>query len=282
MIKRLSLSLLLLSLIRVSGFATGENWPVGGRSAGMSNASVALYDLWSIGQNQAGLAMLKDISAGIYYENRFGLKNLGFKAGAFALPTKSGTLGVSVANYGYSQYNENKIGIAYAKSFGERFSAGIQLDYLSTSIGENYGNASTLAAEIGLRYQVNSKITIGTHVFNPTRAKLASYNDERAPTIFKLGLLYTFSNKLIVAIESEKDIQYNPVVKAGIEYHPISSLYFRTGISTYPVQNSFGFGIAVSNFNIDFATTYHRTLGFTPQVSLVYHINKSKGQPTIQ
>lgn len=281
MIKRISISLMLLCLIRVSIFATGENLAVGGKAAGMSNASVTLIDFWSVNQNQAGMAWIKNFSAGVYYENRFGIKELGLKSGAIVMPTKSGVLGLSVSNFGYSQFNENKIGLAYAKNFGEKFSAGVQLDYLTTHIGENYGNSGTVAAEAGLHYKLNSKLTAGAHVFNPTRAKVAEYNDERAPTIFKLGLSYTFSDKLIVAIESEKDIQYEPVMKAGVEYHPIQTLYFRTGISSNPTMNSFGFGLELSNFNIDFATSYHRTLGFSPQVSLVFHVNKNV-QPSKQ
>ncbi len=282
MIKCFYFSTILFNLIGFSCFATGENWPIGGAPAGMSNATVTLNDFWSINNNQAGLTGVKNLSAGIYYENHFGLKDLGLKAGAIVLPTKSGVFGLSTTYFGYTQYNENKIGLAYAKSFGTKFSVGVQLDYLSTHIAENYGNSSTVAAEIGLRYKINKNLVIGTHVFNPTRAKVASYNDERAPTIVKLGLSYLFSDKVILAVESDKDIQYDPVFKAGIEYHPIKALYFRTGISTNPVLNSFGFGIEQANFNLDFAASYHQTLGFTPQVSLIYHFSKSTGTHTAE
>jgi hypothetical protein len=282
MIKKLFLFLPLLILFSFTCYATGENWPIGGRGAGMSNASVTLTDFWSINHNQAGMIGVKTISSGIYYENRFGLKNLSIKAGAVVLPTRSGVFGLSMTYFGYALYNESKIGLAYAKSFGTKFSAGVQLDYLGTHIAENYGNASAVAAEIGLLYQVNKNISIGTHVYNPTRAKVASYNNERAPTILKLGLSYQFSEKVILAIESEKDIQHNPVFKAGVEYRPIKALYFRTGISTNPVLNSFGFGIEYHNFNLDFAASYHQALGFTPQCSLVFHVNKISAQPNLE
>ena len=282
MIKKYTLFVVLIGIMCFSKKVSGENWPVGGKAAGMSNASVTLTDFWSVHSNQAGLTGVKTFSAGIYYENRFGLKQLSLKSGAVVMPTKAGVFALSMSYFGYSQFNETKTGLAYAKNFGTKFSAGVQLDYLATHIAENYGNSSALAAEIGLRYQINKNIAIATHVFNPTRAKVAAYNDERAPTIFKLGVSYMFSQKVILAVESEKDIQYNPVFKAGIEYHPIKSIYFRTGISTNPVLNSFGFGLELSNFNLDFAASYHQVLGFSPQVSLIYHVTKATGKPNLE
>ena len=280
--KKLRYLLFLFAALPLLSEASGEHHPIGGRSAGMANASVTSYDFWSISHNQAGMTSIRNFSAGIYYENRFGLKELGLKSGAVILPLKSGVFGLNIKNFGYSQYNETKIGLAYAKQFSPKFSAGVQLDYLSTHIAENYGNTSAIAAEAGIIYKLNTKMAIGAHIYNPTRAKIASYNDERAPTIAKLGLSYIFSEKVMIAIETEKDIQYDPYFKAGIEYHPIKQLYIRTGISTNPVLNAFGFGLDFKNFKFDFATSYHRTLGFTPQFSIIFHASKVTGQPNFQ
>jgi hypothetical protein len=247
----------------------------------MSNACVTFSDFWAIHNNQAGLAGIKTIYSGVYYESRFGLKDLSLKAGAVVLPTKAGVFGLSMTYFGYAFYNESKMGLAYSRSFGTKFSAGVQLDYLRTYIAENYGKNYAVAAEIGLLYQINKSIAIGTHIYNPTMAKVASYNNERAPTILNLGLSFKFSDKVILAVESEKDIQYDPVFKAGVEYRPVKTFYFRTGISTNPVLNSFGFGIEYHNFNLDFAASYHRALGFTPQVSLIFHVDKLKSKSTL-
>ncbi|HNW99475.1 MAG TPA: hypothetical protein PKK00_13800 [Bacteroidales bacterium] len=264
-----------LLIIGINLFATGENFPVGGRSAGMANASVTLNDFWSIYNNQSGLCGIKKISAGIYYENRFGLKNFGLKAGAVVMPIKAGVLGLSMNYFGYSMYNESKIGFAYAKKFSENFSMGIQLDYLSTHIAENYGNRSTVAGEIGLRYQLNKNLCIAGHIYNPARAKIAEYNDERILTVVKVGLSYLCSEKVLLNTETEKDIQYKAVFKAGVEYHPVKEIYFRTGIATNPFLNAFGFGIEIKNFKLDFATSYHQTLGFSPQFSMIFNVSKT-------
>lgn len=256
--------------------AGSDNYSIGARAGGMADASVTLSDLWSVHHNQAGLARLEKISAGIYYENKFLLSELGLKSAAAAMPvagSENGVFGISMSYFGYSLYNDSKIGLAYARKFGDKFSAGVQLDYLSTRIGGDYdyGKKGAVAVEGGIQARLNDNLTIGAHIFNPTRAKIADYDDERIPTIMKFGLHYTFSEKVFVNVETEKDIDFKPVFKAGLEYRAIKELYLRTGISTNPTLNSFGFGINLKQLAFDFAVSIHQVLGLTPQLSLTYN-----------
>lgn len=251
--------------------AAGNNW-IGGRSAGMSNASVALSDLWAVSNNQAGIAFLDRTSAGLYYENRFLIKELGFKAFALAVPLKGNTFGISITNSGYSLYSNNKFGLAFAKMLGKNFSAGIQLDYLNLSLAEGYGTANTIAAEAGIQAKLFEGFILGVHVFNLSQSKLATFETERIPTIMRIGSSYEFSDKVLLSIEVEKDLDFDQEVKIGLEYQPIEELFFRTGISTYPSFNSFGFGINVKRVRFDFSSTYHWTLGFSPQASIIYEL----------
>ena len=270
--------LFILLFTGVSGFAGNENYPVGARSSAMGSASVSLTDVWSAHHNQAGLGFVRETSAGVYYENRFLLKEISIRGGAVAIPIKAGTFGLCITNFGYSLYSENKYSLSFAKAFGEKFSAGIAMDYLTTKIAESTGNVSkgVLAAEAGIIAKPMKGLTIGAHVFNPTRAKIASYNDERLPTIIRLGADYAFSEKVIVAIETEKDIAQKAEFKAGIEYKAVKEFYLRIGISTDPVLTSFGFGINLKNFKLDLSATYHQTLGISPQLGLSYTVGKAK------
>ena len=266
-----------------------DNFAIGARSAAMANSSVMLADIWSGHHNQAGLASVSEISGGIYYENRFAVKELGLNAAVIALPVNlwgGSVFGLSFSYFGYSMYNDIKVGLAYAKKLGERYSVGIQFDYLRTSIGEDYGNRGTIAVEVGLQAELIDDLNIGVHIFNPTRAKAVQYEiqdvvtTERIPTILRFGLSYTFSEKVILTIEAEKDVYTKPTLKAGIEYQAIKQLYLRGGVSSYPVSSSFGFGLYLGTFTLDFAATKHQVLGYTPQISLSYEINsKSKEQP---
>lgn len=266
------LSLILFILSFHFSFAWSDNYHLGARQAGIANAAVSLSDVWSVHHNQAGLGFMKKAAAGVYYENRFLLKELSLKGGAVAYPVKAGTFGLSISSFGYANYSENKVGLAFGRSFGEKFSAGIQLDYLNTHIGENYGKRSAVAGEIGIQAKPLKDLTIGVHLFNPTRSRVDDYDDERAPTILRFGMDYKFSDKVFVAMEAEKDVDHKPVFKAGLEYIPTEVLYLRAGISTNPSQSSFGFGLKLSQFKLDIASSFHSVLGFTPQVGLVYEM----------
>lgn len=262
--------------------ASNGNTPIGGRSAALANSSVTLTDFWSVHNNQAGLANFNNISVGFFYENWFMVQELGLRAGAFVLPTKSGVFGLNYNYFGYTKYNEQKIGLAYARAFGENFSMGLQLDYLSTRIAEDYGSNSTFTFELGIRTQLSEGFVIAAHVYNPIGAHIENEYNENIPTIFKLGLSYQLSDKFLFALETEKDLEYKPLIRGGIEYVIVKQAIVRIGYSTLPStsgsQNfsissfyAFGFGLNLEKLKIDFSSTIHQTLGWSPQISITYN-----------
>jgi len=245
----------------------------GARSAGMGGASVSLSDAWAVHNNQAGLGFVKSFTAGAYYENRFLMNSLSIKSGAVAMPTKQGTFGLAFTSFGYSLFSQNKIGLGFGKLFGEKFSAGIQMDYLSTKISE-YGSKNIFAAELGIQANPLKNLTIGAHVFNPTREKMADYNDEKIPTILRIGFDYKFSDKVFTAIETEKDIDHKAIVKMGVEYRPVKEFFIRAGVATNPSLSCFGIGINLKNIQLDIASSYHSVLGLSPQIGLTYKMEE--------
>ncbi len=265
-----------LILLATTVLYAADNYPTGARSTGLANSSVTLTDGWGAFHNQAALAWTDRISIGASYDNRFTIANLSTKGFVFALPLNAGTFALSGNVFGYSQYSEKKAGLAFAKKLGEKFSAGVQLDYLNTFINDdNYGSHTTFAVEAGLLAEPLKNFRIGLHVYNLSRAKLAEYADEKIPTIFRLGASYKFSDKLFWSIEEEKDIDRKPVFKSGLEYHVVEALYLRGGISTNPTLFSFGFGLKMGNLMLDIASTYHQILGFSPAISLTYQFGKN-------
>ena len=255
--------------------SAADNYLIGARAAGLGNAAVTIGDVWSSSHNQAGLAMLEHPSGGIFFENRFMISELGIKGFVFALPVKnSGVIAVNATQFGYSKYNEKKAGLAFARKLGNKISVGLQLDYLSTFIGDDYGTRNTLAVEGGILAEPIKNLRIGVHLFNPTRSKLAEYADERVPALFRAGAGYSFSDKVMLCAEVEKDIDFSASFRSGIEYHPVEQIYLRGGIATHPLQSSFGFGLKLKNFRIDAATSYHQVLGYTPQFGLTYDFKK--------
>lgn len=265
------LILLLFFTIVEQAIAGGDRFPVGSRQAGMGRTSVSITDFWSIQNNQAGIALIDKISAGIYYESRFSLSQLSDKNAAVVVPTGIGVLGLTFNHFGYELYSDMKIGLVYARSFGQYFRMGVQLDYLLTTLGDNYGTKSNVTFEIGIQSDVTKKLTIGAWVYNPIQVKLADYNNEKIPTIFRFGLTWKILDGFIANIEAEKNTNYGPIViRGGLEYGINDKFFFRGGFSTREEIFSMGFGFNIKFLRFDISAVMHQSLGFSPQSSLIF------------
>ncbi len=263
--------LLLCIFFMTEVMAAGENVPEGARSSAMGGASVALADFWSLQNNQAGMAWQEHLTAGAYYENRFLVKELSLKSAGAVLPVRYGVFGLKVSHFGYEQFNESKFGLAYARKLSERFAVGMQLDYLHTAIGGDYGSHGALTFEVGLLARIDDHLSLGAHIYNPIRAQMADYADERIAAAFRLGAAYAFDENLTLTAEAEKQSDFDVNLKFGIEYRLIPQLCVRGGIATDPALYSFGFGVLLGNLQIDISSSIHQVLGYSPQVGLIYH-----------
>jgi hypothetical protein len=110
----------------------------------------------------------------------------------------------------------------------------------------------------------------GAHTFNPMHVKLSDYNDERIPTILNAGFGYTFSERLLLTAEAYKNSEYPMEFRSGVEYKFGHMAYARIGITTNPARYTFGFGLEMKSFTLDFSSSVHSQLGYSPQVSLQY------------
>jgi len=264
--KRLIFLILIFCTSKFSAFAIHDKIIEEGKSSAMANTSVTFYDIWSIYHNQAGLGYLDNISIGVFHQSGY-IKEQNIQGISFAIPTKTGTIGASYSYYGFSQYNEMQAGLAYAKSFSKYFSIGLQLNYLNTHIAGNYGSTSTVNFELGVLSQPIKDLFIGAHVYNPSRSKMG---DEKIPTIFNLGVSYIFSEKVLLAAGTEKDLNHDAIFKAGLDYQLIDFVSLQAGISTNPSKYSFGIGFHYVNINAHIGFSKHQTLGFSPSFSLSY------------
>jgi hypothetical protein len=101
---KISVSFLLLFLFISATTGNPYRFVVGAREAGISNTCIMSYDFWSSFNNQAGLSMNKNLSAGINYENRFGLKELGTNTAGIIIPAGGSSLGLIYSTYGYNDH----------------------------------------------------------------------------------------------------------------------------------------------------------------------------------
>lgn len=266
----------LLAALAIGVHAGGDHLPMGARAAGMGYTGLTTADLWGLRLNPSAIAGLEQATAGLFYQQHFLANELAQQGLAVALPVGKGAFGIAADRFGYDLYNETRGGLAYAMRFGDGFRAGVQLNYLNVRLGENYGSTSTFTAELGMQARLTEALWIGAHLYNPTRALLGRINEgavvvvERVPTMLRAGLAYTFSKRLVMTAEAEKDIDRPERFRFGIEYNPNKVLYLRTGISTGPVQGHFGAGFRVKQLDIDLAVVAGTPLGTTPVVGINY------------
>lgn len=274
--KNKQLLIIILVFLSYVGFSQNENLiSLGARSTAMGNSSVTLIDVWGVHNNQASLGFIQNSAIGLHYENRYGVSSLGYKSIVGTFKTASGTFGAKLNYQGYSTYNSIETGISYGRNFGEYFALGIQLNYLHTSLTQDYGSAGMALAEIGILTKPIENLIIGAHVYNPTMSQYKeTENTERIPTILKLGAGYNFDDIAILNAEIVKDIDYPFVFRAGLEFYLVKNFIARAGISSNNSLISFGAGYKTKGFYIDVAFSYHSYLGYSPFITLVYNFSK--------
>lgn len=268
----------LLVLICISYAAKATRFQnIGARSLGLSNSSTTLFDVWSSTNNQASLAFIEQTAFGISYQNNFQQSELSLKSFNSGIHSKIGGFGVSVQQFGFSEYNENKFGLGYGLKMTSSVSIGVQLNYHLIHIAENQtNNKNGVSADIGLLAKPTKNLRIAAHISNISNTSLSGDTSEKIPMHIKLGLGYSFSEKLLAVAEFDKNIDLKTNFKAGLEYHPIEPLYFRAGINSYDFKMSFGIGYNLKGLQLDLATSYQTYIGYITQISLSYALSTKK------
>lgn len=263
--------LILLVGIKSALFAGIFEGGKGGRSAALGNASVTLADFWSVLNNQAGLASINNLSIGLYVENKFLLSSLSYKAVGILIPVTPGTIGITVIRFGDALFNETSIGISYGRQLSDQFSIGLQLFHYAVSQGRELGNAGKLSFQGGFIYKVDVKLRLGFHIFNPALFKKDASMIELA-TIIRFGIDYQLSNNLLGIIEFTGNSKSGNGLKAGFEYLSSEKIAIRLGYVSQLQKITFGVGFKLKKLSLDFSSSIHSILGYSPQISILYEL----------
>ena len=257
----------------VSGAQTVRR-PITAIYTGLGAYSINHVDVFSFTSNQASLAQIKNTSAGVYGEKRFLLKELSLYQAAVTLPTKSGNFGLKAGYYGFTDYNESQIGLAYARKLGEKVDVGVQFNYHAIKIS-GYGNASAINFEIGTILHLTDKLHAGVHAYNPAGGKLGKNGEEKLASVYAVGLGYEASDKFFVSAEVEKEENQPVTINTGMQYKFLPQLMARAGIATASSNAYFGVGLFLKSFRIDITAGYHPQLGITPGLLFLFKLPPS-------
>ncbi len=249
--------------------------PIAAGYTGIGANSLNHVDVFSFTSNQAALAQIKYAAIGLYGERRFLLSELNYFKAVLALPTSTGNFGLKTLYYGFSDYNETQIGLAYGRKLGTKVDIGAQFNYNAIRIS-GYGNASAINFEIGTILHLTEKMHTGIHANNPVGGKFGKNEEEKLPSVYTIGLGYDASEKFFFGAEVVKEEDQPVSVNAGLQYKFIQQLHARMGLSSATSTAWIGVGLNLRSFRIDISSSYHQQLGLTPGLLLLFHFNKKE------
>ena len=241
----------------------------GARFTAMAGTGVSLGDVWSVQQNQAGMASIRKITVALAFEKPFAGYDLSTQSAVLVVPVNKNVFGLSIQRYGFATYNEQRTAFAYARSFGPRLYTALSFNYHHLNIA-NYGSAQAYTIEAGIQYHFRNGVTIAAHLANPNQNSFADYITAGMPARLQVGASYLSSEKVLLALAIEKTFQEPFDAKLGLEYQVIKLFALRGGISLEPFKQYAGFGLNYHKLKMDVAAASQPVLGYSPQIALSY------------
>lgn len=227
--------------------------------------------------NQAVLGDLSRTSAGVYTEQKYGLKELSMFMASAAIPVNRGGVGIAMQYAGFAGFNESQVSIAYGKNLG-KVSLGIQCNYNMMHM-EGYGNDAAVGFEIGSQWQLSQTLVTGIHIVNPVGAHFRNHSSEKLAAVYQFGAGYEVSKQLFLSAEITKEEDRPVNVQAGLQYILVPDRFFvRLGLTTATSSPYLGMGYQWKNCRADVHVRYHPQLGLTPGLLLLFY-GKQKAEP---
>lgn len=244
----------------------------GSRSLGMGHANVTLADAWAIFNNVGGISGTKQGVVFFSYQQMPSIEGMNTMAVGLLHPFKFGSLGISAIKFGDELFSQHKVSLAFGNKIGF-VRLGGSINYNQIRFDE-FGAALALSMDLGGVVEVSKYILFGAYISNLTSSSFNNSEHTNLPVQMKVGFAYIPTQKFRFALDLEKDIDQDPLIKAGIEYTIIEKLVLRTGVNSNPLKAFFGFGLVLKSFNVDYAFSQHNYLGFTHQLSVSFNYQK--------
>ncbi len=250
----------------------------GARQIALSHSDAALSnDVFAVFTNPAGLAQMNWRELGVYYSpSPFGVNELANAYAAYIEPFSFGNLAIGYMQYGFELYKENKIALSYSSNVDNKLFVGVTGLYQNLSI-ERYGNDNTFTINLGALYYLSDITRLGVYTHNLFRATYGSEPDQ-IPFVLGFGASYDFNEDITFNGSVEKEIDFDPSFRLGVEYSIIEYLTLRSGFMSEPSSYSVGVGIHYSFLNLDYAFFSHPDLGLTHQMGIIIDFNPTSSR----
>ncbi len=242
---------------------------MGARAQSLGFTSSCLTDTWSIFNNIGGLAGTNQTTAAFTYQARPCLSAFNSMAAVIATPLSYGVAGAGIFRFGDDLYNEQIITAGYSNTFGLA-SLGIKASYIQYNV-QGYGRKAVWSVSAGGIAHLTPLFSVGAYIVNLNQPTLAE-DGEKLPTRLVAGITFMPTDKVLIAAEIQKDLEYIPTWKAGFEYTPYKKIAFRTGVTLQPSAGYLGIGFKPGKFILDYAFSHTTNVGASHQATVSYRL----------
>ena len=246
------------------------SYSLGARSSSIGGASVTLSDEYSLFNNVGALGAVEHHAVFAAYQNRYGIPEFQVIGGGALYSHQLGTFGIGYYKFGDDVFSEQKVHLAIGNQI-QMISLGLAIDVLQYRM-ESIGTRQALVVEFGGLAEITPQLSFGAHLFNVTQAELGDDQNVPLPTVMKAGLAYCPSQELMMTIEVEKDLDFDEVIRSGLEYKVVEDIYLRTGVSTRPFVGAFGLGFHPKRLKVNYAFQNDSDLGNMHELAVAYRI----------
>ncbi|MGV3706663.1 MAG: hypothetical protein ACO1NU_14920 [Arcticibacter sp.] len=260
----------LFFLLLLAASARAQYVNTGSRMVSMGNAGAAMQDVWSLQSNPAGIAGLLRPEVALTYQKNFPGTSLSTQAAAVVLPLQSNVFGLGLQRFGFSAYQESRLGFVFSRRFGDALYTALGFNYHQLSI-PGYGNTSAFSIDAGLQYRLTKALRVGASISNLSGSGYEESASESIPLEVSVGGAYQFSDELLctASLGAGNDSSGSDF-RIGMEYNVLSCLALRAGLGMHPFNQNAGLGYKMEHVHVDIAISNHFVLGYTPQISLSY------------
>jgi len=248
------------------------NYDFGARSKGMGHSNTVMVDEWAIFNNVAGISGVENGSVVFGYDRFFRIEGFNRVGAAVIQPFNFGTIGASAFRFGDELLSEQIFSTAFSNKIGF-VRLGARANYYQIRIEES-GTASAFYLDFGGIVELIPDLIFGAFISNLTVSKLSNPERTKLPVVMKIGISYQPTDEITFNVDVQKDVEFDPLFKIGLEYRILSKICLRTGINTNPFQAFFGAGLVLNRFKIDYAVGSQQLLGMSHQASVTFKYQK--------
>lgn len=244
----------------------------GARSRALGDANTTISDSWAMFNNIGGISGESRGSVVFGFNQYFDLEGFNSVAVGVVQPTRFGNIGISALRFGDDLYSEQMYSLGMGNKIGF-VRLGFRANYFQVQIDE-YGTTAGFLLDFGGIVELSPKWSFGATVSNFTASTLSDLDNAALPVVMKVGISFKPAKQVTLLADLVKDVEFDPEIRAGMEYWVNQKIALRTGINTQPFSGFAGFGLRLRQFEIDYALCSHQFLGFNHQLSVSFKYQK--------